>query len=57
MRLPMNRKSPPVIVEYDGPKGKRLSKQFDDPYEARRFYGSKLKANKNPVVKKVETND
>jgi len=54
MRLPMNRQSPPVIVEYDVQGGKRIEKEFSDPYEARRFYSSKLKNGKNPIVKKVQ---
>lgn len=54
MRLPMNRQSPPVIVEYDIQDGKRVQKEFSDPYEARRFYVNKLKNNKNPQVRKVE---
>ena len=54
MRLPMNHQSPPVIVEYDVQGEKRVQKEFSDPYEARRFYSSKLKNGKNPVVKKVQ---
>lgn len=54
MRLPMNRESPPVIVEYDDRNGKRKEKLFTDPYKARSFYGDKLKKGKNPKVKKVE---
>jgi len=42
---------PSVIVEYDC-RGNRVEKRFEDPYAARRFYASKLKAGKNPKVKK-----
>ncbi len=40
-----------VAVEYDQ-RGKRVTKQFTNAYEARRFYVRMLKANRNPLVKK-----
>lgn len=40
---------PGVGVEYDC-RGERAVKHFDDPYQARRFYGQKLKAGRNPKV-------
>lgn len=44
---------PPVSVEYDLHAG-RATKRFESPYEARRFYATKLKLGKNPQVKKAE---
>jgi hypothetical protein len=41
---------PAVDVEYDGAKGKRLTKHFDDANAAKRFYATKDKAGKNPKV-------
>jgi len=41
---------PSVVVEYDH-RGQRKEKKFDNPYEARRFFASKDKQNKNPKVK------
>jgi DNA invertase Pin-like site-specific DNA recombinase len=50
--LRSNSSSEPVVaVEYDVPQGRR-KKLFSDAYEARRFYAAKLKAGKNPVVRK-----
>lgn len=46
-------RSPAVQVEYDS-RGQRVRKLFTDPYAARRFYVGKLKAGKNPAVKKPE---
>jgi hypothetical protein len=46
-------RSPAVKVEYDA-RGERRSKVFSNPYEARRFYTAKLKANANPAVKRVD---
>lgn len=42
-----------VAVEYAS-RGKRVRKTFADAYEARRFYGAKLRAGKDPAVKKVQ---
>jgi hypothetical protein len=42
---------PPVIVQYDVRNGRR-SKSFKDAYAARRFYIIKIKAGKNPTLKK-----
>jgi hypothetical protein len=39
----------PVDVEYDTPDG-RVTKHFDEAFEARRFYTAKDKAGKNPKV-------
>ena len=44
---------PPIAVEYDC-YGKRKTKEFADPYEARQFWISKSKDGKNPNVKKVQ---
>jgi hypothetical protein len=49
--FPMQRKSPPVVVEYDC-RGKRVSKRFADAYEARRFYAAKLRQGNRPAVKR-----
>lgn len=49
----ISNRQPPVAVEYDGPRGERRTKQFDNPYEARRFYAKQLNAGKNPTIKKV----
>ena len=51
MSKSISNRMPPVVVEYDC-RGERKSKRFSDPYEARRFYAAKFKANKNPMVKK-----
>lgn len=51
----LNLKPPRVAVEYDC-RGKRERREFDCPYEARRFYTAKLKLNKNPAVKKAQEN-
>lgn len=40
---------PPVAVEYDA-NGKRATKNFEDPMEAKAFYVAKHKAGKNPMV-------
>ena len=37
-----------VTVEYDS-RGRRESKTFDDPNEARQFYGAKFRAGKRPA--------
>ena len=49
----ISRRMPAVRVEYDC-RGERKSKRFENAYAARRFYAAKLKAGKNPVVKKSE---
>ena len=46
-------RTPKVGVEYDC-HGQRVVKVFDKPHEARQFWIAKLKAGKNPQVKKVE---
>jgi hypothetical protein len=44
---------PPVRVEYD--RGRmRVTRHFTNPIEARRFYAAKLRAGKNPTVKRGE---
>ena len=43
---------PPVVIVYTC-RGKRVSKRFDNPYVAKRFYAAKLKDGKNPEVKAV----
>lgn len=50
---PHNTPKPSVRVYYDC-RGKREFKPFSDAYKARAFYVSKLKAGKNPEVKKAE---
>ena len=50
---PISTRLPSVVVEYDC-RGRRATKQFDDAYAARRFYASKFKSGKNPVVKRGE---
>lgn len=47
--FPMNRKTPPVTVEYDK-QGQRATKTFDCPFTARRFFTAKAKAGKRPRV-------
>lgn len=47
--FPMNRKTPPVTVEYDT-RGKRTTRTFTDAYAARQFYCAKAKAGKRPRV-------
>ncbi|MDP7303438.1 MAG: hypothetical protein QGG09_10075 [Pirellulaceae bacterium] len=49
----ISNRMPAVKVEYDC-RGRRATKAFDDAYTARRFYTNKLKAGKNPVVRKGE---
>ena len=49
----ISNRMPLVWVEYDC-RGERKSKHFDDAHEARRFYAAKLKAGKNPKVKKEQ---
>jgi hypothetical protein len=49
--MPISNRLPPVAVEYDS-KGQRVTKQFTNAFEARRFYAAKLKAGKRPIVKK-----
>lgn len=44
---------PPVAVEYTS-RGRRVCKTFADAYEARRFYGAKLRAGRDPAVRKVQ---
>lgn len=48
-------KAPPppssVVIEYDA-AGKRATKPFNNAYAARRFCVAKLRAGKNPLVKK-----
>jgi len=39
----------PVTVEYDS-HGDRVNKTLPDAYQARRFYGQMLRANRNPKV-------
>jgi len=51
MSKPISTRCPAVVVEYDC-RGKRKSKQFCDPYEARRFWIAKEKAGRNPKCKK-----
>lgn len=41
---------PAVTVEYDGAKGKRATKTFEDANKAKAFYAEKQKAGKNPKV-------
>ena len=49
----ISNRMPKVAVEYDS-RGTRATKTFDDAFAARRFYAAKLKANKNPKIKKGE---
>ena len=51
-RKPISTRMPEVVIEYDR-QGERVSKTFDNPYEARRFYESKEKAVKHPRVRSV----
>jgi len=49
---PCTTPKPTVAVEYDC-RGQRVRKDFgSNAYAARRFYAAKLKANRNPAVKK-----
>jgi hypothetical protein len=41
---------PPVDVEYDGAKGKRVIKHFVDAHAAKRFYAAQDKKGKRPKV-------
>jgi DNA invertase Pin-like site-specific DNA recombinase len=51
-------KAPPppssVVIEYDA-AGKRVTKQFNNAYAARRFFVAKLNAGKNPTVRVSST--
>lgn len=51
--FPMDRKPVRIAVEYTA-RGKRVLKEFDDPYKARAFFAQKLKSGNDPKVKKVE---
>ncbi len=42
---------PRVKIEYDC-RGRRKTKPFTDPYQARQFYMAKLREGKNPAVRK-----
>ena len=44
---------PAVIVEYDTAKG-RMSKRFEDAYQARRFFVAKDREDRNPKVRKTD---
>ena len=46
-------RQPQIIVIYDRGK-QRAEKLFDDAYLARRFYAAKLKANKNPKLRRAQ---
>lgn len=48
--LPMNRKSLAVAVEYDGPAGARVTRQFPSAPAARRFFTAKAAAGAAPRV-------
>lgn len=48
----ISNRMPAVDVEYDC-NGKRKVKHFTDAFAAKRFYNLKLKAGKNPQVKKA----
>jgi hypothetical protein len=47
----ISNRMPTVVIEYDC-RNTRVSRKFDDPRVARRFYAAKLKAGKHPKVKK-----
>jgi hypothetical protein len=49
--MAISNRLPPVAVEYDA-RGKRVTRQFANAFEARRFYAAKARAGKNPKVKK-----
>lgn len=51
MRPPISMRQPVVVVEYDC-RGERKQKQFDEPFEARRFFAMKDRAGKNPTVRR-----
>src|SRR5690349_20257714 len=51
--MAISNRLPPVRVEYDR-NGSRVSKQFANAFEARRFYVAKAKQGRNPTVKKGE---
>lgn len=46
----ISNRQPPVRVEYDS-RGKRVTKEFADANEAKKFYAAKEKAGKHPKVK------
>jgi hypothetical protein len=50
---PISTRTPRVAVEYDC-RGSRKQREFDDAFEARRFYTAKDKAGRNPVVRRVD---
>ena len=47
---PISDRYPPVTVEYDR-HSNRVSRTFENPWEARHFYTAKFKADKHPRVK------
>lgn len=46
---------PALVIDYDC-RGKRISKEFQDAYLARRFYARKLKDGRNPKIRGKLTN-
>jgi len=49
----ISNRQPAIDIEYDC-RGKRVRQHFMNAHAGRAFYGLKLKAGKNPAIKKPE---